>query len=117
VRSVVGRYLEHSRIFTFLNDGDPQVYIGSADLMHRNLDRRVEALVRLTDPTHLQRINDLLDLTMSEDTATWALGPDGTWTRNHRRQDGTPLRDLQNVIMQKIADMPPADRMRAEVRR
>jgi len=117
VRSVVGRYLEHSRIFSFLNDGDPQVYIGSADLMHRNLDRRVEALVRLTDPTHLQRINDLLDLTMSEDTATWALGPDGTWTRNHRRQDGTPLRDLQNVIMQKIADMPPADRMRAEVRR
>ena len=52
VRSILGRYLEHSRIFTFHNDGDPQVYIGSADMMHRNLDRRVEALVRLVDPDH-----------------------------------------------------------------
>ena len=50
VRSILGRYLEHSRIFSFENDGDPQVYIGSADMMHRNLDRRVEALVRLAEP-------------------------------------------------------------------
>ena len=50
VRSVLGRYLEHSRVFCFANDGDPQIFIGSADMMHRNLDRRVEALVRLTDP-------------------------------------------------------------------
>ena len=50
VRSILGRYLEHSRIFAFDNDGDPQVYIGSADMMHRNLDRRVEALVRVDRP-------------------------------------------------------------------
>ena len=55
VRSILGRYLEHSRIFSFVNDGDPQVYIGSADMMHRNLDRRVEALVRLTEPDHIDR--------------------------------------------------------------
>ena len=56
VRSILGRYLEHSRIFTFDNDGDPQVYIGSADMMHRNLDRRVEALVRVVAPAHLEEL-------------------------------------------------------------
>ena len=55
VRSILGRYLEHSRIFSFANDGDPQVFIGSADMMHRNLDRRVETLVRLVRPEHLDR--------------------------------------------------------------
>ena len=54
VRSILGRYLEHSRLFMFENDGDPQVYIGSADMMHRNLDRRVEALVRVVAPAHLK---------------------------------------------------------------
>ena len=66
MRSILGRYLEHSRIFTFLNDGDPQVYIGSADMMHRNLDRRVEALVRLVDPDHIAEIGALFDEAMSE---------------------------------------------------
>ncbi|MBU4465746.1 MAG: RNA degradosome polyphosphate kinase, partial [Actinobacteria bacterium] len=59
VRSILGRYLEHSRIFSFHNDGDPQVFIGSADMMHRNLDRRVEALVRIVAPAHLKEIDDL----------------------------------------------------------
>jgi polyphosphate kinase len=103
VRSILGRYLEHSRIFSFINGGDPQVYIGSADMMHRNLDRRVEALVRLTDPEHLREIEDLFDLAMSDETAHWKLAADGSWTRHYRAEDGSLLEDLQNVLMRQIA--------------
>ena len=103
VRSVLGRYLEHSRIFSFHNGGDTQVYIGSADMMHRNLDRRIEALVRLTSPDHLRAVDSLFALAMSEDTAAWKLAGDGTWTRHHLAADGTPLRDMQNVMMRRIS--------------
>ncbi len=74
VRSILGRYLEHSRIFSFDNDGDPQIYIGSADMMHRNLDRRVEALVRVVAPAHLKELTRLFDLAMSDTTSSWQLG-------------------------------------------
>ena len=103
VRSVLGRYLEHSRIFSFVNDGDPQSWIGSADMMHRNLDRRVEALVRLTAADHLREIDGIFDLAMSDDTSSWHLASDGTWTRHHLTDDGTPLRDAQNVMMRRIS--------------
>jgi len=103
VRSVLGRYLEHSRIFAFHNNGDPQVYIGSADMMHRNLDRRVEALIRLTDPTHLAYIDELFETTMSDRTASWHLQPDGDWQRRHRDEKGRALADLQNVVMNQLA--------------
>ena len=103
VRSVLGRYLEHSRIFSFHNGGNPNVYIGSADMMHRNLDRRIEALVRLTSPEHLRAVESLFALAMSEDTAAWKLAGDGTWTRHHLAADGTPLRDMQNVMMRRIS--------------
>jgi len=102
VRSVLGRYLEHSRIFSFLNDGDPQVYIGSADMMHRNLDRRVEALVRITRPEHLAELEGVLDLAMDEGTSTWELQPDGTWTRHDTAPDGTLLADMQTVLTRQI---------------
>ena len=103
VRSILGRYLEHARIFSFHNNGDPQVFIGSADMMHRNLDRRVEALVRLTSPDHLRELDDLFDLAMSDDTSSWWLEPDGTWTRHNRAQDDAPLQDMQNVLMKQIS--------------
>ena len=103
VRSVLGRYLEHSRIFAFHNEGDPQIYIGSADMMHRNLDRRIEALIRLTEPAHLAQIDDLFTTTMSDSTASWHLQPSGDWLRVHRDQAGEPLDDLQNVMMTTIA--------------
>jgi polyphosphate kinase len=102
VRSVLGRYLEHSRIFAFHNNGDPQVYIGSADMMHRNLDRRVEALIRLTDPGHLAYIDELFETTMSDRTASWHLQPDGAWQRHHRDDRGRTLADLQNVVMNQV---------------
>ncbi|BDV31337.1 RNA degradosome polyphosphate kinase [Microbacterium terricola] len=99
VRSILGRYLEHSRIFAFHNSGDPQVFIGSADMMHRNLDRRVEALVRVTEPAHLKEMVGLFDLAMSDTTSSWHLGEDGVWTRHHLDEHGKPLNDLQDKTM------------------
>lgn len=102
VRSILGRYLEHSRIFWFLGDGDPQIYIGSADMMHRNLDRRVEALVRVTSPAHLKELTDLFDFAMSDTTSSWHLGPDGLWTRHSVDADGRQLVDLQDRTMTAV---------------
>ena len=102
VRSILGRYLEHSRIFSFANDGDPQVYIGSADMMHRNLDRRVEALVRLVRPEHLTELEELFDDGMSEGTSSWWLATDGEWIRHDRDEKGKPLSDLQTDLMTRI---------------
>jgi polyphosphate kinase len=103
VRSILGRYLEHSRIFSFHNEGDPQVFIGSADMMHRNLDRRVEALVRLVDPQHLAEVDDLFTQAMSDSVASWSLDASGCWTRNDVDPDGAPRIDLQDELMQRIS--------------
>jgi polyphosphate kinase len=102
VRSVLGRYLEHSRIFSFAGGGDPAVFIGSADMMHRNLDRRVEALVRLSQPDHIREMNALFELAMSDAAATWHLGSDGTWTRHQYDNSGKALIDVQDKTMQDV---------------
>ncbi|HCM49376.1 MAG TPA: RNA degradosome polyphosphate kinase, partial [Microbacterium sp.] len=102
VRSILGRYLEHSRIFAFHNGGDEQIYIGSADMMHRNLDRRVEALVRVTDPTHLAQLMTLFDLAMSDATSSWWLDASGTWVRHHLDEHGNQLVDLQDQTMNDV---------------
>jgi polyphosphate kinase len=99
VRSILGRYLEHSRIFAFENGGDPQVYIGSADMMHRNLDRRVEALVRVNDPAHLQELLAFFELAMDPGTTSWHLGAGGVWERHAEDAEGKPLVDLQDKTM------------------
>lgn len=101
VRSVLGRYLEHSRVFAFENNGDPEVYIGSADMMHRNLDRRVEALVRLSQADHIKELHDMFDLGMSDEIASWSLDSHGTWSRTTRSADGQLLPDYQNTLMSK----------------
>lgn len=103
VRSIVGRYLEHSRVFSFANNENPQVFIGSADIMHRNLDRRIETLVRLIDPEQIEEIATMFDLAMSERTSSWWLESTGTWTRHHRAENGNALQDLQNVMMRRIS--------------
>ena len=103
VRSILGRYLEHARIFSFVNNGDHQVYIGSSDMMHRNLDRRVEALVRITEPEHIAELEQLFDLSMSNETSSWWLDETGSWTRHSRSEDGTPLADQQDVLMKQIS--------------
>jgi polyphosphate kinase len=102
VRSVLGRYLEHSRIFAFAGGGDPAVFIGSADMMHRNLDRRVEALVRLSQPDHIREMTALFELSMSDEAATWHLGSDGTWLRHQYGADGKPLVDIQDKTMADV---------------
>ncbi|MSO27387.1 MAG: RNA degradosome polyphosphate kinase [Candidatus Nanopelagicales bacterium] len=99
VISVLGRFLEHSRCYGFENGGARELWIGSADLMHRNLDRRVEALVQLRDPQHLTKINELFDLAFDAGTSAWDLNPDGSWTRRTRGADGTQLLDFQETLI------------------
>jgi polyphosphate kinase len=98
VRSVLGRFLEHSRIFTFANDGDPEVWIGSADLMHRNLDRRVEALVRVAEPAQRASLLDFRNLAMDDGTSSWWLDAEGTWTRR-TAPPGEKLLDVQTHLI------------------
>ncbi|WP_369055521.1 RNA degradosome polyphosphate kinase [Kineococcus terrestris] len=112
VRSILGRFLEHSRIFWFAGGGDPVVMIGSADMMHRNLDRRVEAVVRLTDPRHVREITALLDRGMSDATSSWHLDAEGTWTRHSRAADGSPLLDLQEHTIATRPGRRPSVRRR-----
>ena len=82
VRSILGRFLEHSRVFWFENGGESVAWIGSADMMHRNLDRRVEVLVRVPGSENLEEIQGLLDLAFAEETSAWLLDSDGEWRRN-----------------------------------
>jgi polyphosphate kinase len=103
VRSILGRFLEHSRLFIFGGGGDPIVFIGSADMMHRNLDRRVEALVRLSDAGHIADMKSLMDLGMSDDVASWHLGGDGMWTRHRRDANGKELLELQSTLIENNA--------------
>ena len=82
VRSILGRFLEHSRVYWFDNGGEPEAWIGSADMMHRNLDRRVEVLVRLPEAPLVAEVGELLDLAFRPDTSAWELRSDGDWVHN-----------------------------------
>jgi polyphosphate kinase len=82
VRSILGRFLEHSRVFWFDNGGEPEAWIGSADMMHRNLDRRIEVLVRLPETELVSEVGELLDLAFDPATAAWELRSDGDWVRS-----------------------------------
>jgi polyphosphate kinase len=95
VRSILGRFLEHSRVYWFGGGGEPQAWIGSADLMHRNLDRRVEVLVRVPSPEHTQALGDLLARSADPETTSWHLAGDGSWTRHV----GTS--NLQSVLIER----------------
>ena len=102
VRSILGRFLEHSRLFWFANGGQPRVGIGSTDLMHRNLDRRVEVLVSLTNPRHIATIENLFALAFDPGTASWWLEEDG-WSQRTSDLEGEPLLDLQEHLIQQLA--------------
>jgi len=103
VRSIVGRFLEHSRIFRFLNGGEAEVWMGSADIMHRNLDRRVEALVVLRDPEVRRQVQSVLELATDPRIAAWDLQPDGAWRRRKTDQHGKPLLDYQDQLVRRHA--------------
>lgn len=98
VRSILGRFLEHSRLFWFANNGQPLVGIGSSDLMHRNLDRRVEVLVGLTHARHVAQVERLFELAFDPGTASWWLEGD-TWTQHTLDANGEPLLDLQEYLI------------------
>jgi polyphosphate kinase len=106
VRSIVGRFLEHSRVMVFGTDDDPghpaEHWLGSADLMHRNLDRRVETLVRLQSPHVRAQLDDLLDAAFAPDVRHWRLGPDGCWER--LPADGAPARDMQADLIRRSTE-------------
>ena len=99
-RSVLGRFLEHSRVFYFLNDEDPEYWIGSADLMHRNLDRRVECLVRIFDPSHVRQLEEILNIGISDQTQSWRLTGQ-RWVRQAVAEDGTRLVDAHSHHLNK----------------
>ena len=100
VRSVLGRFLEHSRIYHFVNGGDDEFWIGSADLMHRNLDRRVESLVRIERPVHKASLQEVFDLSLSEETASWHQDQ-GSWKNVTKNSKGEPLQDLQSLYIKR----------------
>jgi polyphosphate kinase len=99
IRSILGRFLEHARVYAFANAGDPDVLIGSADLMHRNLDRRVEALVNIKNPAHVTELLDMLKLSMDPSIAAWELLPNGEWAPQRWDNNGKPLEDIQTAYM------------------
>lgn len=102
VKSILGRFLEHSRIFHFVNGGDDQYWIGSADLMGRNLDRRVESLVRVDKKEHKQRLQEILNLGLSKETSSWDLiGTD--WVRKSFDDGGRALSDVQATLIKHYA--------------
>ena len=98
VRSILGRFLEHSRIYWFANGGEPETWIGSSDMMHRNLDRRVEVLVKLPTEAAVGQVTALLDLAFDPHTSAWELAADGTWSRAGS-PDADPLVDLQETLI------------------
>ena len=106
VRSILGRFLEHSRLFCFANGGQTRVGLGSTDLMHRNLDRRVEVLVSLTNPRHIAQMEDLFDLAFDDGTASWWLDADG-WSQRTSDIEGEPLLDLQDHLMSTLGSRRP----------
>ncbi|WP_369931453.1 RNA degradosome polyphosphate kinase [Plantactinospora sp. BC1] len=110
VRSILGRFLEHSRVFRFGSgdagaggsDGAVEFWIGSADLMHRNLDRRVEALVQVTDPAARAALDELLTAAMSPEVEAFDLAGDGCWTRRKGSPEA-PLVNLQEALLGRVA--------------
>ena len=101
VRSILGRFLEHSRIYYFRNNGSEDYFIGSADVMHRNLDRRVEALVRIDSEKHKERLKSILDDSVSDKYSTWKLSDTNQWIRSIRSADGQLLVNFQDHFIDK----------------
>ena len=113
VHSVVGRFLEHSRIFRFENDGDPAYFIGSADWMTRNLDRRVEAVAPVESPELRAELDAILSVMLNDDRKRWTMRPDGSYVQKHPA-DGKSARDTHTVLMQRARAKAPDDGRRSE---
>lgn len=101
--SILGRFLEHDRIFYFHNCGNPNVYIGSADWRRRNLEERIEALVRIDDTTLQQRLRDMLDAALNDDRSAWEMRRDGRYMLRYPENPESP-RAYQDILMQRARD-------------
>ncbi|MBA3621732.1 MAG: RNA degradosome polyphosphate kinase [Euzebyales bacterium] len=103
VRSIIGRYLEHSRIFAFDSVGGPDgtLLIGSADMMPRNLDRRIEVMVPVSDPRLRQRLCEIIDANLADDVGSWELCPDGRWEKVPTTEGVSVHRRLQELAVQR----------------
>jgi polyphosphate kinase len=105
VRSIIGEFLEHSRIWGFANGGDAEWYIGSADLMDRNLDRRVEAVVPVEDAEARNRLAGIVDVLLADDRRSWQLLPDGTWKRTEELEGREGAIDTFEVLKEHALAM------------
>ena len=101
MRSIVGRFLEHSRVFFFGNDGASELYLASADWMERNFFRRVEIAFPVREQTHRERILRDLNSYLADNMQAWSLGRDGRYTRCERGND--PIRDAQAALLARYA--------------
>lgn len=109
VISIIGRFLEHSRIFYFGNNGEPEYYIGSADWRSRNLDRRVEAITPIQDPTIQLELKELLEIMLADNRQAWELQPDGTY-QQRQPASGEPERGTHSVLMARTLKEVEASR-------
>ncbi len=101
VRSILGRFLEHSRIYNFHNGGNPEFFIGSADIMERNLDRRVEALIRIDQEEHKAELRTILDLSASPRFRMWEMTEDDSWHYIKNGPEGKSLEDFQEYFIER----------------
>lgn len=105
VHSIVGRFLEHSRIFRFGNDGDADHFVGSADWMTRNLDRRVEAVTPVEDPELQAELDAVLDTMLADNRRRWVMRPDGSYVQ--QRPGDEPVRDTHRELMDRVRSREP----------
>ena len=104
VRSILGRFLEHSRIFHFTNAGEDEYWIGSADLMGRNLNRRVESLVRVDKKAHKEYLQEILDQGLSDEISSWHM-QDDKWIRFTQSKDGKPLKEMHSLLAKRFKNV------------
>lgn len=100
VHSIVGRFLEHSRCYYFENGGSPEIFIGSADWMHRNLDARVEAIVPIRNKTLQQNLVEILNLYLSDNQQSWELDSSGIYSKVEQKEGG-PTVSSQQILMER----------------
>lgn len=98
VKSIIGRFLEHSRVYYFCNGGHEELFIGSADFMPRNLDKRVETIIPVIDPKLVESVKSDLEVLLRDNRKSWAMNPDGTYSRERNDRRGT---DSQRLFMMR----------------
>ena len=108
VFGTIGRFLEHSRVYRFVNAGSPEVYMGSADWMKRNLDRRVETVTPILDPSLARRVSEILDAYEHDNASVWDCDSEGRYTLRSPKKGDEP-RPVQQVLMDRVGSSEDDD--------